>query len=110
MLHRLIPLGFALMLPGAASAALGGKQLGAEPVGPVVLTVSGNIEGVGTGPVVRLDRAMLEALGTTKLKTSTAWTAGEPEFEGVLARDLLEADGGAGGAVGSPAPKNYTAP
>ena len=61
MLHRLIPLGFALFLPVAAAAsALGDKQLGAEPVGPVILTVSGNIERVGSNSVVRLDRAMLE--------------------------------------------------
>ena len=109
MLHRMIPLGFALMLPVAASAALGEKQLGAEPVGPIVLTVSGNIEGVGTGPVIRLDRAMLEALGTTKLKTSTAWTAGEPEFEGVLARDLLEAVGAEGTLVVATALNDYVA-
>lgn len=95
MLQRMIPLGFALMLPIAASAALAERQLGAEPLGPVILTVSGNIEGVGSGPVVRLDRAMLKSLGVTKLKTSTAWTTGESEFEGVLARDLLEAVGAA---------------
>jgi hypothetical protein len=76
MLHRLIPVGFALLLPVAAAAsALGDKQLGSEPVGPVILTVSGNIERVGSSPVVRLDRAMLEALGTTTLKTTTVWTS-----------------------------------
>ena len=97
MLHRLIPLGFALFLPVAALAsALGEKQLGTEPVGPVILTVSGNIEGAGAAQVVRLDRAMLEEIGTTKLKTSTAWTTGEVEFEGVLVRDLLNALGAEG--------------
>src|ERR671919_1902173 len=102
----MISLGFALMLPVAASAALDEKQLATEPVGPVILTITGNIEGFGSGPVVRLDRAMLEALGTTKLKTSTAWTAGEPEFEGVLARDLLEAVCAAGSRVVGPAPED----
>ena len=77
MLPRLIAVGLALMLPVAASAALGKKQLGTEPAGPVILTVSGSIEGVGSGPVVKLDRAMLESLGVTRLKTSTAWTTGE---------------------------------
>jgi hypothetical protein len=81
MLHRLISLGFALFLPVAAAAsALGEKQLGSEPVGPVILTVSGNIDGIGAGQAIRLDRAMLEEIGTTKLKTSTAWTTGEAEF------------------------------
>lgn len=109
MLHRMMPLGFALMLPIAASAALAEKQLGAEPVGPVILTVSGNIEGVGSGPVVRLDRAMLESLGVTRLKTSTAWTTGEPEFEGVLARDLLKAVGAEGALVVATALNDYVA-
>jgi hypothetical protein len=109
MLHRMIPLGFALMLPIAASAALVEKRLGAAPVGPVILTVSGNIEGVGSGPVVRLDRAMLESLGVTKLKTSTAWTTGESEFEGVLARDLLEAVGAEGTVVIATALNDYVA-
>ena len=109
MLHRMIPVGFALMLPIAASAALDERQLRTEPVGPVILTVSGNIDGVGAGPVVRLDRAMLEALGTTKLKTSTAWTAGEEEFEGVLVRDLLEAVGAEGTLVIATALNDYVA-
>lgn len=109
MLHRMIPLGFALMLPVAASAALDETQLGTEPVGPVILTVTGNIDGIGAGQVVRLDRAMLEGLGTTKLKTSTAWTAGEEEFEGVLARDLLEAVGAEGTLVVATALNDYVA-
>jgi hypothetical protein len=108
MLHRLIPLGFALFLPIAASAsALGERQLGAEPVGPVILTVSGNIADAGSQQVVRLDRAMLEKIGTTKLKTSTAWTTGEAEFEGVLARDLLDALGAEGTLVVATALNDY---
>ena len=108
MLHRLIPLGFALFLPVAAAAsALGEKQLGSEPVGPVILTISGNIDGAGSGQVVRLDRAMLEEIGTTKLKTSTAWTTGEAEFEGVLVRDLLDALGAEGTLVVATALNDY---
>jgi hypothetical protein len=108
MLHRLIPLGLALFLPVAAAAsALGDKQLGAGPVGPVILTVSGNIAGAGAQQVVRLDRAMLEEIGTTKLKTSTAWTTGEAEFEGVLARDLLDALGAEGTLVVATALNDY---
>jgi hypothetical protein len=110
MPHRLITLGFALILPVVASAALLKEQpLDGEPTGPVILTISGNIEGAGSGPVVRLDRAMLEGLGTTKLKTSTAWTTGEAEFEGVLARDLLEAVGADGTLVVATALNDYVA-
>ena len=109
MLHRLMAVGLALMLPVAASAALGKKQLDAEPVGPVILTVTGNIEGVGSRPVVKLDRAMLESFGVTTLRTSTAWTAGESEFEGVLARDLLEAVSAEGTMVVATALNDYVA-
>ena len=109
MLHRLIAAGLALMLPMAASAALGKRQLGTEPVGPVILTISGNIQGLGSGPMVQLDRAMLESLGVTKLKTSTAWTTGESEFEGILARDLLEAVGAEGTVVVATALNDYVA-
>jgi hypothetical protein len=109
MLHRLIASGLALMLPMAASAALGKKLLDTEPVGPVILTVSGNIEGVGSGPMVKLDRAMLESLGVTKVKTSTAWTTGESVFEGVLARDLLKAVGAEGTVVVATALNDYVA-
>jgi hypothetical protein len=109
MLHRLIAVGLALMLPMAASAALDKKLQDAEPVGPVILTVSGNIEGVGSGPMVKLDRAMLESLGVTKVKTSTAWTTGESVFEGVLARDLLKAVGAEGTVVVATALNDYVA-
>lgn len=110
MLHRLISLGFALMLPVAASAALLKEpRLSAEPTGPVILTVSGNIEGVGSGPVVRLDRAMLEGLGTTTLKTTTVWTSGEVLFEGVLLRDILDALGAQGREVVATALNDYVA-
>jgi hypothetical protein len=108
MLHRLIPMGFALILPVAAAAsALDQSHLGTKPAGPVILTVSGNIEHVGAERVVRLDRAMLEEIGTTKLKTSTAWTTGEAEFEGVLVRDLLDALGAEGTLVVATALNDY---
>jgi hypothetical protein len=50
-----------------------------------------------------------EALGTTKLNTSTAWTAGEAKFEGVLARDLLQAVGAQGTEVVATALNDYVA-
>ena len=109
MLLRLFLVGFALMLPVAASAALDERRLGAEPVGPVILTVSGSIEGFGSDPVVKLDRAMLEAIGTTTLKTTTVWTSGEVVFEGVLVRDVLDALGAQGQEVVATALNDYVA-
>ncbi len=109
-MHRLISLGFALILPMAAAASVvDQKHFQAEPVGPVILTISGNIEGAGASPVVRLDRAMLEALGTTTLKTTTVWTSGEVVFEGVLVRDVLQALGAQGHEVVATALNDYVA-
>lgn len=62
-----------------------------QPSGPVVLEVVGKIGHRNFEDAARFDRPMLEALGMTKLKTWTAWTDEVPEFEGVLARDLLDA-------------------
>ena len=107
MLHRLIRFGlFAFRLRGGAAAALDEPALG-EPAGPVILTVTGNVGEAGEERTIRFDRAMLEALGVTTLRTSTAWTAGVSEFEGVLARDLLEAVGAQGSAVIATALNDY---
>lgn len=109
MLHRLLVAGLALLLPALAWAAAGGKGLDAEPTGPVILTVSGNIQEFGSGRTIKFDRAMLEAFGVTRLRTSTAWTAGVSEFEGVLVRDLLEAVGAQGTVVLATALNDFVA-
>lgn len=107
MLHRLITIGLALWIPAAAFASQGDRQFDAEPQGPVILTISGNVQDGGPDRIIKLDRAMLESLGTTKLKTSTAWTTGDSEFEGVLVRDLLEAVGAQGSTMVATALNDY---
>src|SRR5215207_6497336 len=87
--------------PAAARAASGASA------GPTVLTVSGNIDRTNDGGAFRFDRTMLEGLGVTRLKTSTAWTAESPEFEGVLVRNLLEAVGAHGSEVAAVALNDY---
>ena len=42
---------------------------------------------------------MLEKLGISRRKTSTAWTEGQPVFEGVLMRDLFNQVGASGDKV-----------
>lgn len=78
------------------------------PDGPTILTVSGSIERVNAGDACKFDRPMLESLGTTALRTSTAWTADAPLFEGVPARDLLDAVGADGREVVAGALNDYT--
>lgn len=52
--------------------------------GQVILEINGNIEQSASFTL-----AQLQALGLTTLATSTAWTDGIRQFEGVLARDVL---------------------
>jgi len=71
-----------------AAAAVAGSAL-SHPIlaqsERVVLEVSGQVEATRTFTL-----ADLQALGTTRLVTSTAWTDGMPAFDGVLARRVIE--------------------
>jgi hypothetical protein len=98
-------LGLAGLLAATATPAIAGDNGPGEPSGPVILTVSGNI--ASGDDVARFDRAMLEALGTMTLRTSTAWTEGVREFEGVLVRDVLSTVGASGDEVVAIALNDY---
>lgn len=87
------------LMPAGRHGAAGAGSLDKDPTGPVVLTVSGLIAGGGQSHQLRLDRAMLESLGTTEVNTTTPWTEQEAVFEGVLARRLMEAAGVTGTEV-----------
>jgi hypothetical protein len=78
-----------------------------RPGGEVVLSVTGNIAHTNSATGAEFDMAMLERLGSTKLRTSTPWTEGEPAFEGVSMRDLLEFVGARGNTVRAIALNDY---
>lgn len=59
------------------------------PNGPVILTVSGNIDHTNVGSDAQFDRAMLAALPQHEFETSTPWTEGSSHYSGPLMRDLL---------------------
>lgn len=109
MWQRLAAAALAVMMPAIAWAALDGRPDRALPeiTGPVILTVSGNIATANSDHAFKFDRAMLESLGVTTLKTTTTWTSGEVEFEGVLARDILNAVGAQGTEVLATALNDY---
>ena len=85
-------------LIGGVLAVLAQGSLAAEPLpaprGEVLLTISGAIsrgnaqDGAGRLEA-RFDRAMLEQIGTTEVKTATPWHGGVMHFEGVLLRAVL---------------------
>lgn len=77
------------------------------PSGSVILEVTGKLGSTNADGVARFDREMLEGLGLGTLRTSTAWTAGTAEFQGVLVRDLLAAVGAEGELVLATALNDY---
>ena len=105
-LGMLLPLAV-LVASLAVAPALAETPL-AKPSGLVILTISGAIEHTNAGGRAEFDRKMLERLGTTAFATSTAWTDGTPEFEGVLARDILRAVGARGTKVLAVALNDYS--
>ena len=70
-----------------------------RPTEQVILTIAGAITRTNAPGQAEFDHAMLEQLGLTRLRTWTPWTEGEPEFQGVLARQLMAAVGATGTTV-----------
>ena len=90
----------------ASAAARGGEKLEA-PQDPAVLSVTGAIANTNSPGCADFDIANLELLGLSRLTTWTPWTEGEIEFEGVLARRLMEAVGAEGTQVHATALNGY---
>ena len=99
----------ALLLALTTPAALAAEPL-PPPAGPVILLVSGAIEVTNSERGAEFDREMLEALGIAEIRTTTAWTDGVQQFEGVLLRSVLERVGAAGTTITGIALNDYRAP
>ena len=80
----------------------------AKPTGPVILTVTGAIAETNAPGRAEFDQAMLQALGTDEVRTSTEWTEGQPLFEGVRFSKLLDAVGAKGTTVLARALNDYS--
>lgn len=103
---------FALLLACAAAAFFGpssdtAAQRLAEPSGRVILEISGKIANTNAPNRARFDLKSLEALGITKITTSTPWTEGKKVFEGIRLRDLLQAVGADGATITPVALNDY---
>lgn len=61
-----------------------------DPSGPVLLSVSGNIQQTNSADGAHFDLAMLEALPQHQLDTTTPWTEGSHRYQGVLLSGLLD--------------------
>ena len=79
----------------------------AKPAERPLLEVTGKIKVTNDGEKATFDLALLESVGKAKTKTSTAWTEGTPEFEGVNLKTLLERLGASGDTVTAVALNDY---
>lgn len=90
----------------AACAAVAGT-LPPAPSGPPLLTVGGDIACTNDGDQAAFDLPGLESLGHDTIRTTTVWTEGEQEFEGVRLAAVLEAVCAEGGRVQAGALNDY---
>ena len=78
------------------------------PQGAELLVVSGEISQTNVGETAVFDRDMLVELGGTKIQTTTIWTEGVQEFEGVALDRLLAELGVTEGTLRATAINDYT--
>jgi hypothetical protein len=76
--------------------------------GKVILTVSGAITNTNRASEAVFDRAMLEALGSDKVTTTTPWNSGPDQFEGIKLETLMEVLGATGSSVTAYALNDFT--
>jgi hypothetical protein len=103
-----------LLLSGSAAfmltpASTSATELG-KPAGEVILSVEGKITQKNSGEIADFDLAMLEAMPKTVFKTTTPWTEGEAEFEGVALKEILAVTGAQGRNLDAVALNDYAAP
>lgn len=98
----------AIGLAGAVHGAALAQEL-ESPTGKVVLTVSGNIGKQNADGRADFDMDMLEAMPVVRFRTSTPWTPGVSEFEGVSLGQLMERVAAAGKTIKAVALNDYSA-
>ena len=100
-----------LALLAAALVALGLAVASAQtlppPAGTPILEITGRIAVTNGEARARFDLAMLEAIGVSRVATTTAWTNGLQEFEGVSLKALLERVGAFGDRIEAVALNDY---
>lgn len=93
----------------ALSAALFVHFFSVSPVmaADVILTISGPSPSDGSEINVSYDLEALQALPKTSFTTSTMWTEGPQAFDGVLLKDILDANGITEGTISATAINDY---
>ena len=88
-------------------AAHAGTDACPSPEGDLVLTITGHITRANDGDSAVFDEAMLAALPSASLETTTVVTDGIKQFDGFLMRDLLTLVGADGETVSATALNDY---
>jgi hypothetical protein len=79
----------------------------AAPKGKVVLVITGNVTNKNAETGAAFDMAMLEALPKATIMTTTPWTKGVRNFEGVSITTLMAAAGASGQTIKAVALNDY---
>ncbi len=87
--------------------ASGYAQALEQPVGPVILTITGKVGTPNVGHSAAFTMTMLEALRQKTFTTKTPWYPAPVEFTGPLLRDVLAAAGATGDKVVALALNDY---
>ncbi len=81
----------------------------AQPSGPVLLTINGDIANTNADDTAQFDLGMLDALQQRTTTTKTPWYDGEQSFSGPIVQALLDAVGAHGTIVTVHALNDYSA-
>lgn len=79
-----------------------------EPTGPVILTVSGQIDVTNVGDTLQFDRDAFAQLDQSQITTTTIWTDGRHEFQGVSLLSLTDILGVSNGTLLAKAVNDYS--
>jgi hypothetical protein len=98
-------------LAGAATLVTAGTAAAdatlAQPAGPVVLTLGGNVRLTNAPGEARFDRAMLDALPQAGFVTGSPWTDRPVRFDGITGAALVDAVGAHGREATATALNDY---
>jgi hypothetical protein len=102
------PMRAILVLAGLLGAAAAQAGSLAVPSEKPILTISGKISETNKDNTAQFDRAMLEAMGTDTVETTTPWYNGPVKFEGVSLDKLMKQVGASGERVAVVALNDYS--
>jgi hypothetical protein len=86
----------AVVLLTAVMSLASQAQTLAKPVGPVILTVTGEIKHKNSANAAEFDAAMIDMLADSQIKTTTPWRKGVVTFAGPTLKSLLALVGAKG--------------